>query len=289
MTTQRQVSAEAYPTRRTIREAERRAQIAAREHEQLYVEQPAAETTVKSPGSSAEKARAEAVVAGAPVVDQDRPLTRRERRRSRSIDERLSSESDTIQSTPRSMEPETTLAGPSIKSSEPSVKPAERPTTFVPVTQWATEKGQTPPTSRRSQRTHSSQGTHSAVLETKTTSKDASGRWMPRMAILGSLAAATTVIPLTGSPTSPATAGEVVHYEATDVLDVLMASSDYGTDVDAAVSLGADPLVGVRTAVSASRNSERTAPLCGNLAASANGSGAAEVASRPLEVVKVGS
>src|SRR5690625_426143 len=44
------------------------------------------------------------------------------------------------------------------------------------------------------------------------------GRLVPRVAILGSLAAATTVIPLNGPPTSAANAEEGVEYGATDVL-----------------------------------------------------------------------
>ncbi len=111
------------------------------------------------------------------------------------------------------------------------------------------------------------------------------GRLVPRVAILGSLAAATTVIPLNGPPTSAANAEEGVEYGATDVLDVLM---DVDPEVAAepeADALSADPMVGVRAAVSASRNTEREPGSCSALAGSVNGAAAAEVASRAPEVV----
>src|SRR5699024_10321152 len=82
------------------------------------------------------------------------------------------------------------------------------------------------------------------------------GRLVPRMAILGSLAAATTVIPLNGPPTSAANAEEGVEYGATDVLDVLM-------DVDPEVA--AESEADARRAGAAAarpRQCERVAGVC---------------------------
>ncbi len=108
---------------------------------------------------------------------------------------------------------------------------------------------------------------------------------VPRMAILGSLAAATTIIPLSGPPTSPAKAEEGIEYGATDALDVLMDVEPDGGEGPDGEGLAADPLVGVRAAVSASRSQERQAPACNTLAGSANGPAAAEVATLAPELV----
>lgn len=109
--------------------------------------------------------------------------------------------------------------------------------------------------------------------------------FVPRVAILGSLAAATTIIPLNGPPTSPANAEEGIEYGVTDALDVLM---DFDPEARGELDgdpLAADPLVEVRAAVSASRSEGRQAPSCSTLAGSANGSAAAEVAAIAPEVV----
>lgn len=105
------------------------------------------------------------------------------------------------------------------------------------------------------------------------------GRFVPRVAILGSLAAATTVIPLTGPPTVSANADEGVHYGVTDVLDVLMETehSPEPTDEDPG-NLDADPMAGARAAASASRNVDRGQVKCSSVASSTNGSAAAEAA-----------
>src|SRR5699024_6665982 len=108
---------------------------------------------------------------------------------------------------------------------------------------------------------------------------------MPRMAILGSLAAATTIIPLNGPPTSAANADEGIEYGATDVLDVLMDVDPEEEAEPETDSLSADPMVGVRAAVTASRNEEREAVRCSTLAGSVNGSAAAEIASAAPELV----
>src|SRR5699024_4495612 len=98
--------------------------------------------------------------------------------------------------------------------------------------------------------------------------------FVPRVAILGSLAAATTVVPLNGPPTSPANAEEAIEYGASDVLDVLMDSGGDEGEVEAE-SLAADPLAGVRAAVTAGRSGAREIPVCSTEAGNANGSAAA--------------
>ena len=113
----------------------------------------------------------------------------------------------------------------------------------------------------------------------------ARGRILPRVAILGSLAAATTVIPLNGPPTVPANAEEGIEYSATDALDVLMDVEPGPTSAGEAETLAADPLAGVRAAVSASRSDSRGAPACTTAAGSANGAAAAETAAILPELV----
>lgn len=223
MTTQRQEPAEVYPTRRSIREAERRAEALARQ----------------GAGGPDAGSRGRAEI---------------------TIEEPLHSRPASAALVPSA------FGGP--------VTPARG--VFKSVSGWATETGHVPPVP--------------APIIPEDVDLSATprrgNRWVPRLAILGSLAAATTVVPLTGPPTSSAAADEGVQYGATDVLDVLMDdSSQYGTDSPTPGALGADPLAGVRAAVTASRSEDRSGVMCGNLAATANGSAAAEVASRPLEVV----
>lgn len=104
-------------------------------------------------------------------------------------------------------------------------------------------------------------------------------RILPRVAILASLAAATTLVPLNGIPASMASDQEAVALSASDVLDVLMDDEGEVLDGVDTEALAADPLVGVRAAVSASRSSEgRSMTTCSDQAGAANGAAAAEVA-----------
>lgn len=111
------------------------------------------------------------------------------------------------------------------------------------------------------------------------------GRLIPRVAILSSLAAATTVIPLNGPPTAPAQAEEGIEYNATDIADVLMNADSESAPVVETEALAADPLAGVRAAVTASRSESRTAPSCSTQAGSANGAAAAETAAIAPQLV----
>lgn len=109
--------------------------------------------------------------------------------------------------------------------------------------------------------------------------------FVPRVAILGGLAAATTVVPLNGPFGAVADQEEDIEYGASDVLDVLMETNPNGAEESDAQALAADPMVGVRAAVIASRSQEREAPTCSTQAGTANGAAAAEVATVAPEVV----
>lgn len=98
---------------------------------------------------------------------------------------------------------------------------------------------------------------------------------VPRVAILGSLAAATTFVPLNGPLAASAEPEEVIEYGATDLLDVLLETD---SDVSAPASaLAADPLAGVRAVATASRKETRTPTSCSAEARAVNGSGHSEV------------
>lgn len=108
---------------------------------------------------------------------------------------------------------------------------------------------------------------------------------IPRVAILGSLAAATTIIPLNGIPASIANTPEHIDYPASDVLDVLMDASSDGESAFEVSALAADPRVGVRAALTASRSNTRGTPLCSVNAGRSNGVAAAETAFTAPKVV----
>src|SRR5699024_6876283 len=108
--------------------------------------------------------------------------------------------------------------------------------------------------------------------------------WAPRAVLLGGLAVATTVVPIVGSGMPGDQSASATTFAGVSGLEVLAAGSSYGTDAVDSGPLSADPLAPVRAVISASRSHER-APACGNLAAEANGSAAAEVAVAPIGVV----
>lgn len=115
-------------------------------------------------------------------------------------------------------------------------------------------------------------------------SKRVKHAWAPRAVLLGGLAVATTGVPLVGGGSPGDLSASATTIAGVNGLDVLAAGSSYGTDAVDTSALSADPLASVRAVVSASRDHERT-PSCGNLAAEANGSAAAEVASTPIGVI----
>lgn len=107
--------------------------------------------------------------------------------------------------------------------------------------------------------------------------KSTARRWLPRVAVLGALAALTTVVPLTGAalPTTssdPSTGTPLADSSALDVF------STGGTQLstDASAALAADPLASVRSMVSSSRSDERSS-TCASGAMEANGVLASEV------------
>lgn len=108
-----------------------------------------------------------------------------------------------------------------------------------------------------------------APISTTTTSA------VPRVAILGSLAAATTFVPLSGPLAASAEPEETIEYGTSDLLDVLL-ETDAEVTANAS-ALAADPLAGVRAAASASRNEARTPTVCSAEARGVNGSGHSEV------------
>lgn len=101
--------------------------------------------------------------------------------------------------------------------------------------------------------------------------------YFPRIAILGCLAAATTIVPLNGFPAMPASADNGVQYESNDVLDVLMDGVEEDFVEPDSEALSADPLVGARAAMTSSRSDQRSIPTCADVDDGANGTAAAEV------------
>ena len=113
-------------------------------------------------------------------------------------------------------------------------------------------------------------------------------QWVPRLALLGTLAIVTTVVPLTGAalPESAAEQSQSVNLATVSALDVLAgAATMAGTDT--ATALTADPLATSRALVNASRSvGDREALTCGTLAYEANGVVAAETSTTPIELVQ---
>lgn len=112
-------------------------------------------------------------------------------------------------------------------------------------------------------------------------------RWLPRVAVLGSLAIATTAVPLSGmaTPTSPSTASST--FGAVSALDVLAADPVDGTDLfDGSASFAADPLAAARAQLTAARTEDRNDVLqCGSSELEANGQVAASATTAPVEVM----
>lgn len=98
---------------------------------------------------------------------------------------------------------------------------------------------------------------------------------VPRVAILGSLAAATTFVPLNGPLAASAEPEESIEYGASDMLDALLDADAEVTEE--ATSLAADPLAGVRAVATASRKDSRTPTTCSAEARAVNGSGRSDV------------
>lgn len=121
--------------------------------------------------------------------------------------------------------------------------------------------------------------------ENKPVQKSPARRWLPRVAVLGALAALTTVVPLTGAalPTSSSDPSTGTPLAETSALDVFAGG---GTQLspDASAALAADPLASVRSMVATSRSDERTG-TCASGAMEANGVLASEVEISTPEVM----
>lgn len=111
--------------------------------------------------------------------------------------------------------------------------------------------------------------------------------WLPRVAVLGSLAIATTAVPLSGiaTPSSGATASAT--FAAASALDVLAAEQVDGTDAfDSGNAFAADPLAGARTVLTTGRTDGRDDVLqCGSSQLEANGQVSAGATTEPVQIM----
>ncbi|GAB2617509.1 M23 family metallopeptidase [Pseudactinotalea suaedae] len=112
-------------------------------------------------------------------------------------------------------------------------------------------------------------------------------RWLPRVAVLGSLAIATTAIPLSGAATPSTNATASATFAASSALDVLAAEQVDGTDAfDATGSFAADPLAAARTLLTTGRTDDRDDVLqCGSAQLEANGQVAASATTEPVQIM----
>ncbi|MFV0252313.1 MAG: M23 family metallopeptidase [Beutenbergiaceae bacterium] len=112
-------------------------------------------------------------------------------------------------------------------------------------------------------------------------------RWLPRVAVLGSLALATTGIPLSGAALPASSDTPSATYAAASALDVLAQDSMTGSDatVDPAAPLAADPLAAARALLAADRTTDREVLQCGSSELEANGQVAAEATTEPIQVM----
>ncbi|WP_147917915.1 peptidoglycan DD-metalloendopeptidase family protein [Ruania zhangjianzhongii] len=256
MSSQRDWTADAYPTRRQLREAARAAQPT-----------DPAPAAASSTSAATPAAVAEPAPTSAPATLTRRQL--RERARAEQAGQAAAQGSvsgePTASSAPAPADDDVLVASadePFASDERPSAVAAnvaadERPVTPPARTSWA----EIVPGSRAS----------------KAAQKSPARRWLPRLAVLGALAALTTVVPLTGAalPTTssdPSTGTPLAEASALDVF------SSGGTQIstDASAALAADPLASVRSMVATSRSDERSS-TCAAGAMEANGVLASEV------------
>ncbi|MFV0426803.1 MAG: M23 family metallopeptidase [Beutenbergiaceae bacterium] len=113
-----------------------------------------------------------------------------------------------------------------------------------------------------------------------------SGRWLPRVAVLGGLALATTAIPLSGVALPADSANTATSYAAVSALDVLAQEPINGTDsFDPSSALVEDPLAGVRAMATSGRSEDREVLQCGSSELEANGQVAAGATTEPIQVM----
>ena len=111
--------------------------------------------------------------------------------------------------------------------------------------------------------------------------------WLPRVAVLGSLAIATTAVPLSGVTTPASGPTASATFAAASALDVLGAEQVDGTDAfDAGEAFAADPLAGARTVLTTGRTDGREDVLqCGSAQLEANGQVAAGATTEPVQIM----
>ena len=298
MSTQRDTPAEGYPTRREIREAERRAEAAARLTAQASQDQLNPPMTTRAATPAPDPAESDSSEFDIPPV-RFTPVTG------------FSAVVD---------QPDSAALLEGAGAGDAPLTPA---VPFTSVTQWARDTGELaavkPQSGRSSRRTVAApasvaippraeslvetaghrisfaQGiptpahggpvanmaegmTETEVLSSRTVART----WMPRVALLGTLAAATSIIPITGAPAAPQSAPAGISYSTSDQLDILMDATPESPSADVS-ALGADPNAAVRAVVTASRSTERQS--CTSAMSSANGVDAAALASAPVDLV----
>ena len=255
MSSQREWSADAYPTRRQLREAARAAQATDGPQER------APRTEASAPDAGEAPAEAEG----------DAPLTRRQlRERERATQAGQSPAGQSPAQPADRNEP-----APADSNDEPADLPDEVAARVVD--------------SDESGRAASPRAWAEIVppaRERKAAEKSPARRWLPRLAVLGALAALTTVVPLTGAalPTSSSDPSTGTPLAETSALDVFTGG---GTQLssDASAALAADPLASVRSMVASSRGDDRTSTCAASGAMEANGVLASEVEITMPEVI----
>ncbi|WP_277049898.1 peptidoglycan DD-metalloendopeptidase family protein [Ruania albidiflava] len=253
MSTQREWSADGYVTRRQLRAAARAAQTAA------TPTPPAGSASTTGTPVSATSA-GEAAPSDAPA-----PLTRRQ------IRERERAEGARRRARSAAVERDAGAGSPGSAGAPPDALQHPGATGDEPVLpeQVAARAADQPKQERR-----------------KPVQKAPARRWLPRLAVLGALAAVTTVVPLTGAalPGSSSDESTGAPLGATSALEVFSAG---GTQLssDTSAALAADPLASLRSMVATSRSNDRDTTTCGAGAMEANGVLASEVEMAPPEIV----
>jgi len=270
VSSQREWSADGYVTRRQLREAARAADVAARpttpsagtartgSSASTPLSATSAGDLAPSAGSALSPLSATSAGEAAPSTGPA-PLTRRQiRERERAQEARRTAEQATDGAdAPAGSAQEVASAA---SADEPAPEPGE---------QAAARTATAPDRPRR-------------AAKEKTTAR----RWLPRVAVLGALAAVTTVVPLTGAalPTSSSDPTTGSPLGETSALQVFAAG---GTQLssDTSAALAADPLASLRSMVSTSRSNDRETTTCAAGAVEANGVLASEVEVAPPDII----
>lgn len=269
MSSQREWSADGYVTRRQLREAARAAEAVARPTTPSSGTARTGSSTSAQTGSTASSPVSAASAGEAAPSSGAAPLTRRQiRERERAEEARRKVQ----QALDRDTASDTSAA-----SAEEAASAAEEPASATSVAGSAPEL---------SEQTAARTATEPEQPRRAAKERTAARRWLPRVAVLGALAAVTTVVPLTGAalPTSSSDPSTGPPLGETSALQVFAAGgTQLSTDTSAA--LAADPLASLRSMVTTSRSTDRESATCADGAMEANGVLASEVESSPPEIV----